>query len=185
MRGVMLWSCYVQWAACALLVAPAFASMRVATSARGYMQALFGVGNFEGNAESPFGGEPGLLSLNDGRQIYVDCNGWVQAHKPGELGEDVRLGYVHNVNPGDASNTNPARRIWNYSEGTLSLLDGRQLYVNKGGWLGVAQEGEHTNTDTARRIWTWKRGVLSLEDGRQVGQSVRQAGRQSSTQSFK
>lgn len=164
----------------ALLVTPVTGQyMRMMASARGQVQALFGLGK----EEELFGGAgiPGLLSLEDGRQLYANFDGWVQAAPSGELDKDTSPGWLHNrMTPGKACNTNPARRIWSNSDGVLTLLDGRQLYVNGDGWAAVAREGEHDNTEAKRRTWKTKRGVLSLADGRQL--YVNRAGRAGTAQ---
>merc|ERR1719440_786789 len=71
-------------------------------------------------------GELGELSLQDGRQLYVDAQtGFVRAAAPGR------------------DNADPFHRTWYCIEGrVLCLGDGRQLHSDADGWAKVEMEGD-------------------------------------------
>ena len=83
--------------------------------------------------------DDGSLTLEDGRQLYANRDGWVAAAFEDEQG---------------TQNNDPARRKWTQDDkGILTLQDGRQLYINHKGWAGVALAGEATNNDDVRKVW--------------------------------
>ena len=90
------------------------------------------------------------FSLADGRRLYVNDRGEVSAWQ----------------------DNNPAyeqRRAWIVALGTIRLIDGRQLYCRRDGWVCVAKEGYDDNVDVACRTWTiLETGVIQLADGRQL-----------------
>mmetsp|Transcript_47543 Transcript_47543/g.75197 ORF Transcript_47543/g.75197 Transcript_47543/m.75197 type:complete len:147 (+) Transcript_47543:67-507(+) len=67
--------------------------------------------------------------------------------------------YCYVAKEGEEENKDPAMRQWvamANGDGTmvLSLKDGRQMYTNTSGWVGVARENCHSNTDVGRRHWS-------------------------------
>jgi len=82
----------------------------------------------------------GTLTLEDGRQLYANSEGWVAA--------------AHN---NKYDNNDDSRRTWKQGEGGfLTLPDGKQLYINKNNWAAVAFEGagDTDNNDDVRKVWT-------------------------------
>lgn len=106
-------------------------------------------------AEASLAFTDGFLTLADGRQLYVNVDGWVAVSEAGQQNN---------------SNADNARRVWTIHDGLITLADGRQLYANPDGWVCAAQPGQvsTSNTDDARRVWRIRDGFVTLADGRQL-----------------
>uniref|UniRef100_A0A6U7M6R7 Uncharacterized protein n=1 Tax=Haptolina brevifila TaxID=156173 RepID=A0A6U7M6R7_9EUKA len=86
--------------------------------------------------------DAGTIEQVDGRQLYVDTNGWVGVASEGE-----------------SSNTDAARRTWRMSpSGDLELADGRLLHATKDGWVCVSQSAKES-IQTSQRVWALEGGT--------------------------
>jgi len=95
-------------------------------------------------------GQSCVISLRDGRSLYVNNDWWCAAACAGEH-----------------TNDDTARNFWVLQpDGVIALGDGRQLFVNDDGWCCVVSAGEY-NPNPARNSWVVQPdGVLALGDGR-------------------
>jgi len=108
----------------------------------------------------------GTIALRSGQQLYSNTKGWVGV-----------------AQEGDHTNTSSGRRTWDglprvpgphlvaphIANSQVALNDGRQLYVNPGGWAGATGPGQDTNTAPGRNTWTHQpNGTLTLHDGKQL-----------------
>merc|ERR1712127_505556 len=108
----------------------------------------------------------GTIALRSGQQLYSNTKGWVGV-----------------AQEGDHTNTSSGRRTWDglprvpgphlvaphIANSQVALNDGRQLYVNPGGWAGATGPGQDANTAPGRNTWTHQpNGTLTLHDGKQL-----------------
>jgi len=94
----------------------------------------------------------GIISLTDGRQLYVTNSGWVSAEPKG----------AH-------TNTEDARRRFSFDNGVLTIQDGRQLYIcgadSATGWMGAGKEGTGYNNDKCRRTFNMEDVKIDQSEG--------------------
>uniref|UniRef100_A0A7S1IXW3 Uncharacterized protein n=1 Tax=Eutreptiella gymnastica TaxID=73025 RepID=A0A7S1IXW3_9EUGL len=125
----------------------------------------FVVGVAEAQVRCLYNAETQQLVMSDGRQVFVDSDGWVKAKEGAVMAEPAGNDTVRQLND---------------TAGQLTSADGRALYVSEKGFVGATASDAastfsnimsgHDNEDPKRSEWAVDDGgVLSLvADGRQV-----------------
>uniref|UniRef100_A0A7S3Y180 PB1 domain-containing protein n=2 Tax=Heterosigma akashiwo TaxID=2829 RepID=A0A7S3Y180_HETAK len=86
-----------------------------------------------GRREWLFSADSGLLSLRDGKTVYVHDDNYLYA---------------------DCETRPESTKAWTLNaDGVLSLADGRQIYLDDEGWVQAALPGGAGNTDPSMREW--------------------------------